>query len=61
MSPVRLNNYGPGRGPWAVGRELGPWAGPAWPEIQTGRADPKFKQYEPFRAWAGPGGPNVHL
>ena len=39
----------------AVGRELGPWAGPARPEIQTGRAGPKFKQYGPFRAWAGPG------
>jgi hypothetical protein len=48
MSPARLNNYGPGRG-------LGPWAGPTRPEIQTGRAGPKFKQYGPFRAWAGPG------
>jgi hypothetical protein len=38
-----------------VGRGLGPWAGPARPEIQTGRAGPKFKQYGPFRAWAGPG------
>jgi hypothetical protein len=38
-----------------VGRGRGPWAGPARPEIQTGRADPKFKQYGPFRAWAGPG------
>jgi hypothetical protein len=25
------------------------------PEIQTGWAGPKFKQYGPFRAWAGPG------
>jgi hypothetical protein len=39
----------------AVGRGRGPWAGPARPEIQTGRAGPKFKQYGPFRAWAGPG------
>jgi hypothetical protein len=38
-----------------VGRGLGPWAGPARPEIQTGRAGPKFKKYGPFRAWAGPG------
>jgi hypothetical protein len=38
-----------------VGRRLGPWAGPARPEIQTGRAGPKFKQYGPFRAWAWPG------
>jgi hypothetical protein len=38
-----------------VGRGLGPWAGPTRPEIQTGRAGPKFKQYGPFRAWAGPG------
>jgi hypothetical protein len=38
-----------------VGRGLGPWAGPARPEIQTDRAGPKFKHYEPFRAWAGPG------
>jgi hypothetical protein len=38
-----------------VGRGLGPWAGPAQPEIQTGRAGPKFKQYGPFRAWVGPG------
>jgi hypothetical protein len=36
-----------------MGRELGPWAGPARPEIQTGRAGPKFKQCGPFRAWAG--------
>jgi hypothetical protein len=36
-----------------VGRGLGPWAGPARPEIQTGRPGPKFKQYGPFRAWAG--------
>jgi hypothetical protein len=36
-----------------VGRGLGPWASPARPEIQTGRANPKFKQYGPFRAWAG--------
>jgi hypothetical protein len=48
MSMARLSNYGPGRG-------LGPWAGPARPEIQTGRAGPKFKQYVPFRAWVGPG------
>jgi hypothetical protein len=34
-----------------VGRGLGP----AWLEIQTGRAGPKFKQYGPFRAWVGPG------
>jgi hypothetical protein len=38
-----------------------PWAGPARPEIQTGRTGPKFKQDGPFRAWARPGGPNVHL
>jgi hypothetical protein len=38
-----------------VGRGLGPWADPARPEIQTGRAGPKFKQYGPFRAWVGPG------
>jgi hypothetical protein len=25
------------------------------PEIQTGQAGPKFKQYGSFRAWAGPG------
>jgi hypothetical protein len=34
---------------------------PDTPEIQTGRAGLKFKHYGPFRAWAGPGGPNVHL
>jgi hypothetical protein len=39
----------------AVGRGLGPWAGPARPENQTGRAGPKFKQHGPFRAWTGPG------
>jgi hypothetical protein len=38
-----------------VGRGLGPWAGPARPEIQRGRAGLKFKQYGSFRAWAGPG------
>jgi hypothetical protein len=38
-----------------VGRGLGPWAGPTRPEIQTGRAGPKFKHYGPFRAWARPG------
>jgi hypothetical protein len=38
-----------------VGRGIGPWAGLARPEIQTGRAGPKFKQYGPFQAWAGPG------
>jgi hypothetical protein len=27
----------------------------ARPEIQMGQANPKFKQYGPFRAWAGPG------
>jgi hypothetical protein len=56
MSPVRLSKNGPGRGLRArpVGR-------PARPEIQTGRAGPKFKQYGPFQAWAGSGGPNVHL
>jgi hypothetical protein len=32
-----------------------PWAGPARPKIQTGRADPKFKQYGSFRALAGLG------
>jgi hypothetical protein len=26
---------------------------PARPEIQTGPAGQKFKQYGPFRAWAG--------
>jgi hypothetical protein len=37
-----------------LGRGLGPWAGPARHEIQTGWAGPKFKHYGPFRAWAGP-------
>jgi hypothetical protein len=32
MSPTRLSNYMPGRGPTAR-----PWAGLAQPEIQTGR------------------------
>jgi hypothetical protein len=59
MSPTRLSNYVPGRGPRArpMGRpgtarnsnESGR------PEIQTSQAGPKFKQYEPFRAWAVPG------
>jgi hypothetical protein len=36
-----------------VGQRLGPWASPTRPEIQTGRASSKFKQYGPFRACAG--------
>jgi hypothetical protein len=48
MSPTRLSNYAPGRGPRArpVDRL----------EIKTCRAVPKFKRTEPFRAWARPTG-----
>jgi hypothetical protein len=58
MSPTRLSNYGPGRGPRA--RPLGrPGTarnsnGPGRPEIQTIRAFSGLGR-------AGPGGPNVHL
>jgi hypothetical protein len=47
MSLTRLSSYVP-----VVCRGLGPWTGLARPEIETGRAGPKFKQYDPFRAWA---------
>jgi hypothetical protein len=58
MSPTRLSNYGPGRGPRA--RPMGrPGTarnsnGPGRPEIQTIRAFSGLGR-------AGPGGPNVHL
>jgi hypothetical protein len=50
MSLARLSSY-----VTIVCRGLGPWTGPAQPKIQTGRAGPKFKQYDPFRAWVVPG------
>jgi hypothetical protein len=43
MSPARFSNYGSGRGSRARPVDR--------PEIQTGRASPKFKQNGPFRAW----------
>jgi hypothetical protein len=54
MSPVRLTNN-------VSGRWLSPWAGPTWLITIMGQADPKFNRAGPFRAWPGPGGPNVHL
>jgi hypothetical protein len=58
MSPARLSNYGPGRGPRA--RPMG-WPGtarnsngPGRPEIQTIQAFSGLGRAEP-------GGPNVHL
>jgi hypothetical protein len=58
MSPARLSNYGPGRGP--RGRPMGrPGTarnsnGPGRPEIQIIRAFSSLDR-------AGPAGPNVHL
>jgi hypothetical protein len=43
MSPTRLSNYVSGYGP-----RVRPVSRPAQLEIQSGRPDPKFKQYEPF-------------
>jgi hypothetical protein len=39
----------------AVGRGVGPWAGTARPEFNTGPGRPEIKRVGPFRAWAGPG------
>jgi hypothetical protein len=44
MSSTRLSNYVPGRGTRAMS-----WVGPARPEIQTGRAEMKFKRVRPGR------------
>jgi hypothetical protein len=50
MSPTRLSNYGPGRGPRAR-----PMGRPGTTRNSNGPARPEFKYYGPFRAWVGPG------
>jgi hypothetical protein len=54
MSPTRLSNYWPSRGPRARPDTARNSNGPGWPEIQIIRAFSVLGR-------AGPGGPNVYL
>ena len=58
MSPARLSNYGPGRGPRArpIGR-------PGTARNSNGLGRPEIQTIRAFSGLgrAGPGGPNVHL
>jgi hypothetical protein len=58
MSPVRLSNYGPGRGPGAR-----PMGQPGTARNSNGSGRPKSQTIRAFSGLgrAGPGGLNVHL